>query len=298
MIILHPLIRLFLQEKQLWEWLAPTSIKLYKTAFNHLYNFDEIDIDDPLTLNSRNFKNFLYSTCSDRNWSSHAYNRIRKDLSVFCKWLVSEKILQENPFDAIPQKILPKKLPKHFTNEQVEKMKYAIHRIYPNDNFRDLRAKAIFYTYLYTWMRLYELINLNIENIDFQQKTINIKDWKWRKERKIPLLNTLIPILQAYEHARNNEILDTSKFFPTQFWWTLQHREIYGIIKRLKKLLDFPITPHMFRHTFATELAKKNLNIYNLSQILWHTNINTTKIYLSFQCDSIGQQINGLDIYK
>lgn len=128
------------------------------------------------TFTSHNFKRFLYSTCADRNWSAHAYNRARKDLSVFCKWLISEKILKENPFDNIPPKILPKKLPKHFTNDQVEKMRYAIHRLYPGDTFIDMRAKAIFYTYLYSGMRLYELINLRVEDIDFMSGTINVKD--------------------------------------------------------------------------------------------------------------------------
>ncbi len=53
----------------------------------------------------------------------------------------------------------------------------------------------------------------------------------------------------------------------------------------------------MFRHTFATELAKKDLNLYNISQILGHSNLNTTKIYLNFQVDAIRTKINSLDLY-
>jgi site-specific recombinase XerD len=53
----------------------------------------------------------------------------------------------------------------------------------------------------------------------------------------------------------------------------------------------------MFRHTFATELAKHDLNLYNIASILGHSNINTTKIYLSFQVDPIKQKLNSVNLF-
>lgn len=294
----NDLISIFLEEKQYGQGLRESSLKAYNTAFNHLLSSEILDINDFSTFTTSNAKRFLYSLSSRYNWSSHCHNRIKKNMTVFCKWLVTEKIIKENPFENVPLRILPKKLPKGFTPEQIENMRYSIHRLYPDDSFFHMRAKAIFYTYLYTGLRLYELINLKKTDINFLDSMISVNDWKWQKDRKIPLLRSLVPILEQYEKARENEVPDALNFFPTAFGGTLQHREIYGIVKRLKMTLNFNITPHMFRHTFATELAKKNLNLWNISQILWHTNINTTKIYLSFQCADVWRQIDALDMYK
>lgn len=296
--MIHHLAELFIEEKRFGQWLSEHTISIYKTIFNHVSRSTLIDLDDLNTLTNVNAKRFLYWISQANAWSPHTHNRVKKSLSVFGKWLISENLMTTNPFDAISLKIVPKQIPRSFDSDQIEKMRYAIHRLYPENCFIHMRAKAMFYTYLYTWLRLYELINLSLEDINFMDSTIFVRNWKWQKDRKIPLLRALEPMLESYEKARNTEIIGAKNYFPTAFWGTLQHREIYGIIKKLRTLLNFRITPHMFRHTFATELAKKNLNLYNISQILWHTNLNTTKIYLSFQVAEVGKQIDCLDIYK
>lgn len=102
-----------------------------------------------------------------------------------------------------------------------------------------------------------------------------------------------------YIDVRNLTIIYTYLYtFLTRFWWVIQHREVYKIIKTLQEKLWFKLTCHMFRHTFATELANNDVNIYNIAQILWHSKIDTTKIYLNFNVSIIKNNLDKLCLFS
>lgn len=287
----------FLEEKQYWQGLTKASLSAYKTALRHLQNYELIELDDPTTFTAQNFRRLLFDLSTRNNWSSHTYNRLRKDYRVFCWYLVRENYITTNPIDQIVRKKIPKELPKHFTKDQIDKILWLLHSMYPKDDIIDTRNKTIVYTYLYTGLRLYELINLRPEDVNHSEGYIRVQSGKWEKDRIVPILEKLQPILRSFESLRNRTFADPKAYFPTYIWGKLQHREIYNVLYRIKKKVTFKITTHMFRHTFATELAKKDLNLYNISQILGHSNLNTTKIYLNFQVDAIRTKINSLDLY-
>ncbi|MFZ3231996.1 MAG: site-specific integrase [Patescibacteria group bacterium] len=113
----------------------------------------------------------------------------------------------------------------------------------------------------------------------------------------MPVVAKLAPVLSRYFSARDKAFPSCPHAFPTRYGNAMQHREVYDLIAKLRNKLPFHFTCHMLRHTFATELARKQVNLFNISRVLGHTNVNTTKIYLNFDVDSIRETLNGVDLF-
>lgn len=161
-----------------------------------------------------------------------------------------------------------------------------------------LRNKSIFYYYIYTWCRLSELIKLKIENIDFINKTIRINDGKWWKDRIIPLTYELSDSLIDFLLVRKKSRIFSDLVFSSKNWIELQKRDIYSIFDKIKEKLSFDFTPHVLRHTFATELVRKYVDIYKVSKVLWHANVKTTQIYMWLTVKDVSNKLETINLYK
>lgn len=292
------LINDFLMEKKINEGLSDNTILCYTVVFNALLNNNPyIDIDNFSTFTEENFKRFLWNMLTYNKWTSWTYNRYKKNLKVFCDYLIREWFLIINPLKDIKIRKIEKCLPKFFNQRQIDLILYTMNNLYPWNDFISIRNRTIINTYLFSWLRLSELINLDISNVNFTDLYLKIKG-KWNKERLVPIIKNLEIMLLEYLKIRQKTNTNNTLLFPTKYGWFLQHRDIYSFIDRIEKKLNFKITVHMFRHSFATELARKNINLYSISQILWHTNINTTKIYLNLNIDSVRNDMNNIHLFK
>lgn len=287
----------FLYEKSVNQWLSIETIHTYTTVFNTLCLNKYVDVENFDTYTEINFKRMLWELNLKNSWSSHTYNRYRKNLKSFCDYLVIKNYIKENPLKNIFVKKNFKILPKILTKKQVKQIILNLEKKFSDSTFLSLRNKTIVYFYLYTWCRLKELVNLKISDIDFISWTIRINRWKWWKDRIIPLTYKLSDILIKYLIFKKRSRIITDILFPTRFLWLLQHRDVYSIITKIKSWLDFSFTPHMFRHTFATELLRKKVDIYSISKILWHSSIKTTQIYFWLDTDDIKNQLNSISFY-
>lgn len=287
----------FLLEKSWNEWLSKNTISTYISTFNVLLTCNYININNLSTFTSTNFKRFLLSSFEKYKWTSHTYNWRRKNLKVFCKYLLDKGLLDYNPIADIKIRKLEKSLPKFLTSKQINELVKTIDSVFNTSDFLTIRNKVIFYFYLYTWLRLNELLNLKYEDINLQDKTIRINKWKWNKDRIIPLLEILyiklLPYLDLFDLNMKNGYL-----FPSRYGFILQKRDIYNIFKKVTCKLSFKLTPHMLRHTFATELVRKNVNIYNVSRILWHSNMKTTEIYLWLDLEELKCNLNRMQLFS
>lgn len=287
----------FLIEKEVNQGLSHKTILTYYTMFNYLLSNPYVDINNLKTFTKNNFIRFLWSLLIEKNWTSHTYNRNKKCAKVFCDFLIKEWFLDKNPLQDIKDRKIDKTLPKIFTNNELDHIIRNINNIFWWDDFISLRNKTLMFTYIYSWIRFSELVNLNITDINLDEWYIRINKWKWWKDRYVPLINKLYIFLKKYYDYRSKMDFKKTYLFPTKYGNNLQYREVYKINKMLQKKLWFKITTHMFRHTFATELVKKNLNLYNISQILWHTKLDTTKVYLNFDTEKVRDSINLLNLY-
>lgn len=178
----------------------------------------------------------------------------------------------------------------NFLNEEeIEKILKA-----PEDEKNELkriRDSLILHLLFWSWLRVSELINLKLKNIDLKTWQFYIT-WKWKKQRACFLTKQALNLLIEYINIKpNSEYLIT--WLKTNN--KLTRMSIRNIVNYYAKKagIEKKVTPHVLRHTFATTLLKKWADIRSVQILLWHSNITTTQIYTHIE-DSHLRNIHNL----
>lgn len=259
---------------------SPRTIKWFEETIRHFLKYTSVcyvaELSEPL------LRRYFMEGKIERNWTaSHIKNKMSA-LGLFFKWCVKHKYLEFNPLENLPIPKLPSRIPAHITVEQAsfifEWLRYHRFRY----RYEEKRALAIFAMFMYTGLRLTELLNLKVHQVDFDEKTIFIKNGKGGKDRILPLIGRLERILKEYLHVRH-QINDRSFYFFVSIKRDTQMS--YLVVKRLlRKISDktkIHIHPHKLRHSFAVQMLEGGCDIYTLSKMLGHSDIKTTTIYLT-----------------
>lgn len=213
----------------------------------------------------------------------------RKIASVkaFYHYLQYEEVLNTNPFNKIDIKFRePQRLPKTIPFQTIQTFIKTIYsqRDKSRTSFQQktiLRDIAVIELLFATGVRISELCSLHPVDIDFNTYNILIYG-KGSKERLIQLGNTkVIQALINYKEAFQEEILSSGYFFVNRLNKRLSEQSVRYMINRYVEIaaLDLHITPHMFRHSFATLLLEEDVDIRYIQKMLGHSSITTTEIY-------------------
>lgn len=197
------------------------------------------------------------------------------------------EIIDHNPFNKIlihfrEPVILPKTIPLH----TIETFLSTIYRQRetaktPYQKKNALRDAAVVEMLFATGMRISELCSLKVNDVNLYDGTILIYG-KGSKERRIQIGNeAVIHILTEYNEHFNSERRSCTNFFINQSGKPLSDQSIRRMINKYTSLasIDQHITPHMFRHTFATSLLEADVDIRYIQEMLGHSSINITEIY-------------------
>lgn len=242
-----------------------------------------------LFINKENIKNLIKVTYSDirfylmdlynRKYSRNSVSRKLSSLRSFYKYLLSEGDISDNPFSLVSS---PKKetlLPKFLYYEELDKLFKT-----PDTNKslgqRDLLILEILYA---TGIRVSELVNIKINDIDFYNKTIDIIG-KGNKERYVSFGEYCEDILNKYLKDGRLKLLKDNKndyLLLNNNGKGLTDRGVRLIIDNLinKASLDTNVTPHMIRHTFATHMLNEGADLLTVQELLGHANLSTTQVY-------------------
>jgi site-specific recombinase XerD len=157
--------------------------------------------------------------------------------------------------------------------------------------------KLVLQTLYYTGMRIGELENLKLKDIDFENNIIHIKDGKGQKDRSVPLHSELKVLLTDYiDRWRLNVVSDyvictkTGRISQEYVTAELRNTLMLAGIKR-------NITPHTFRHTFASNLIKNGVNVVQVQKLLGHENLQTTGIYTHSSIEDLGLAVDTLKTF-
>ncbi len=208
-------------------------------------------------------------------------------LKAFFHYLEYKEITIINPFNKIKLHfrepvILPKTIPLH----TVEKFLSAIYNQYHNAKNtyqRDcaLRDVAVIELLFATGMRISELCSLKINDVNLYDRTVLIYG-KGAKERLIQIGNDdVAKILNTYKSTFLTKMQKCHHFFANPNGTALSDQSVRRMIKKYTSLagIELHITPHMFRHTFATSLLEADVDIRYIQEMLGHSSINITEIY-------------------
>lgn len=208
-------------------------------------------------------------------------------LKALFHYLEYKEIITINPFNKIQLRfrepaILPKTIPLH----TVETLLSSIYNRYYNAKTsyqRDcaLRDAAVIELLFATGMRISELCSLKISDVNLYDRTILIYG-KGAKERIIHIGNDDVTnILTTYKKTYLPEMQECNHFFLNPNGTALSDQSVRRILKKYASLagIELHITPHMFRHTFATSLLEADVDIRYIQKMLGHSSINITEIY-------------------
>ncbi len=214
----------------------------------------------------------------DQKKSPKSISRRISCIRGFYKFLLIEKIIANNPMSTIELPKTKKALPKVLTIEEVDKLL----DITLKDAY-SYRNKAMLELMYATGLRVSELVNLKIHDIDFVNETVRTMG-KGNKERIIPIGEIAIHYLKLYLEIYRSQLLKkdyTDDLFLNNHGKCMTRQGFFKILKKLAKEKDIKtsFSPHTLRHSFATHLLENGADLRSIQELLGHSSISTTGIY-------------------
>ncbi len=208
--------------------------------------------------------------------SSRSVTRKITTLKTFYRFLIRQKIVLENPMQKIQAPKTSKRLPV-FVEKQ--KMDILLDNVEFGDDFQGQRNKLIIELFYSTGIRLSELINLKIGDIDLYNNQLKVLG-KRNKERIIPFNTTLKKQIETYL-LEKNKIESSEILFITTKGKKIYEKLVYNIVKSyLSQITTIDKkSPHVLRHTFATHMLNNGADLNAIKDLLGHANLSATQIY-------------------
>ncbi len=217
-----------------------------------------------------------------RKKSGISANSICRNLSaikMFHKFLVRERLAKEDPTTLVETPKLWKKVPDVLSIAEIE----AIIKATTGRGWQAIRDKAILELFYASGMRVSELVDLKLENVNLELGYVRCIG-KGRKERIIPIGKRACEAVKKYnESARKKLIKDNFNLslFVSRLGKKISRQSLWKLIKRYARLAHISkvIKPHTLRHSFATHLLEHGADLRSVQEMLGHSDISTTQIY-------------------
>lgn len=232
----------------------------------------------PLNIEKKNIEEFLYEEAKKKKATTQA--RRLSGLKSFFNYLIFESYRENNPADLFEAPKLGRKLPEVLTVQEIEKLLAQIDLSHP----QGLRNRAIIETLYGSGLRVSELVELTLSNIFFKENIIRVFG-KGGKHRLVPLGGYAKKYLEIYiDEIRALQKIDLKSedvVFLNRNGKKLTRMMIFTIIKALlpKANIKKNISPHSFRHSFATHLLENGADLRTIQTLLGHESVTTTEIY-------------------
>lgn len=281
---LKELISQYLLMCELQNNLDKKTLKAYRIDLEQFRNF-MVNKEDFCSKESIN--EYIY----ELKYKEYAIKTIKRkvaSLKAFFSYLNYEDIIEINPFYKIKIRIkepfvLPKIIPIGELSVLFEYLSNEIN-ICDKKSFRYkelVRDRTVLELLIGTGMRISEVCTLKNENVVYSRNVVKIYG-KGSKERIVPIYNSrLIDSLRLYSEIFAEELSKSDYFFVNKRKNRLSTQSVRNMLKKYCVLakIDLNITPHMFRHTFATMLLDQDVDTRHIQMLLGHSNIMTTQIY-------------------
>ena len=233
----------------------------------------------PTDINEEIIQQFIYEIAKKVNPTSQA--RIISGLRSFFDYLIFEKYRETNPTDLIESPKIGRKLPDTLTEEEINLLIASIDLSKPQGE----RNRAILETMYSCGLRVSELISLKISDIFFDEGFIKVVG-KGNKERFVPIHFKAQKYINSYIVSIRSHISIVKEFedilFLNRRGKGLSRQMIFILLKELAVIINLnkKISPHTFRHSFATHLLKNGADLRSIQQMLGHESITTTEVYV------------------
>lgn len=261
--------------------LSPNSVDAYLNDINKLatYCTTAFGISSPAETSASHLSDFI-STLTENGVTARTQARTISSIKSFYKYLVFDGVIESNPAKMLEAPKVGRKLPNILTAEEVDAIENAVEMYKPEGH----RNRAIIEVLYSCGLRVSELIDMKISNINFRTSIVKV-DGKGNKERMIPLSKQAKTELKNY-FKFYRDYLDIPEenqdtLFVNKHGRPLSRVMVFNIIKELAKRAGITkkISPHTFRHSFASALVQGGADLRAVQDMLGHESILTTEIY-------------------
>lgn len=266
--------------------LSHASIESYKQDLKHYLNYlEDNDITKVDDINTEVIVSFLKSL-RDRGMSAKTVTRIQSTLRNYHQFLLNENLSSHNPATRLLAVKEEKKLPEYLTVEEMERLLNT-----PDDSLAGKRDKAMMELLYASGIRVSELIGIDITEVNNNMGFIRVRG-KGSKERIVPITDYVARLLNEYINDIRVQLLkddNTNRLFITNRGKGFTRQGLWKTIKKYEMLsgIDRRITPHTFRHSFATHLIENGADLRAVQEMLGHSDISTTQIYTQISATKI-----------
>ncbi|MFY7742115.1 MAG: site-specific tyrosine recombinase XerD [Flavobacterium sp.] len=248
-------------------------------------------VDNPISIKEEMIQQFIYAIAKEVKPRSQA--RIISGLKSFFSYLILEDYRQDNPMELIETPKIGRKLPDTLSVQEIDALIAAI------DLSKDEgeRNRAMLETLYGCGLRVSELISLKISDLFFEEGFIKITG-KGNKQRFVPIGKATMKYIQLYRTQVRTHLSIQKGHEDTLFLnrrgRQLTRAMVFTIIKELavKINLNKTISPHTFRHSFATHLLENGADLRSIQLMLGHESITTTEVYVHLDRKHLTQVVN------
>ncbi|MFV1451019.1 site-specific tyrosine recombinase XerD [Maribacter sp. HS] len=273
--------------------LSKNSILSYSRDIEKLMTFLEAnDINTtPILIDKQTVQQFIYEAAKVVNPRSQA--RIISGLKSFFGYLIFEDYRKDNPLDLIESPKIGRKLPDTLSETEIDDLINAIDLSTPEGE----RNRAMLETLYGCGLRVSELISLKISDLFFDEDFIKVTG-KGDKQRFVPISHVNKKYIDIYRHEIRVHLKIQEGFqdilFLNRRGKQLTRAMIFTIVKNLATTigLNKSISPHTFRHSFATHLLENGADLRAIQQMLGHESITTTEIYMHVDRSHLAEVMN------
>ncbi|WP_299113824.1 site-specific tyrosine recombinase/integron integrase [uncultured Winogradskyella sp.] len=282
---------------QIERGLSSNSIENYSYDIKKLMTYleDHSIKTTPIKIDNNIIKQFIYTISKSINPRSQA--RLISGLRNFFDYLVFENYRKDNPLDLIETPKIGRKLPDTLSVADIDLLISTIDLSYRYNGVNlGERNRAIIETLYSCGLRVSELIELKISDLFFDEGFIKVTG-KGNKQRFVPIGDTTQKYISIWKSIRNHiEVQPNSKdiLFLNYKGKKLTRAMIFTIIKNLveKSGLKKTVSPHTFRHSFATHLLENGADLRAIQMMLGHESITTTEVYMHVDRSHLSDVLN------
>ena len=261
--------------------LSENSIDNYSRDVKKLVTYlEENNINiSPISITAESIQQFIYNAAKSVN--ARSQSRLISGLRSFFSYLVFEDYRKDNPLELIESPKIGRKLPDTLEEEEIDQLIAAIDL----SKSEGERNRAILETLYGCGLRVSELTNLKISDLFFDEGFIKVTG-KGDKQRFVPIVNSTKKYINIYRNEIRLHLSIQAGYEDTLFLnrrgKQLTRAMIFTIIKQLAEKIGLKkrISPHTFRHSFATHLLQNNADLRSIQLMLGHESITTTEIYV------------------
>lgn len=273
--------------------LSENTILAYENDIQKLKTFAENNLGgvSVVDISYENLQQYLYDFSKTEN-SERSQARLISSIKAFFKYLLEDEIREDNPAKLLESPKLGLYLPDTLEQEEINRLVSVVDRSSP----LGIRNHCIIEVLYGCGLRVSELVNLRISNINFNENFIKVEG-KGDKIRLVPVADYTLNLISDYIENTRSQGKIAPKFedflFLNNRGKSLTRVMIFTFIKEYAQKADIrkSISPHTFRHSYATHLLRNGADLRFIQDMLGHSSITTTEIYTHLETEELRETI-------